>query len=102
MPNKEAVRFLEAKSVNNANFIVARLIEGGFIEDIPLSEPERLAEGAKQWLGLGTPYEKFETATGWSTEGWRTVMSEKFQHPAQTRQIFHALVILAKEAGLEL
>lgn len=110
MSNKNAVKYLERLSVTNANYVVARLVEGGYIEDIPMSEPERLAEGAKKWLGkYGSVKDTFNKASGWSTDSWKIVMNDEFLENDKTYQfnmpweikwIFDALVILAKEAGV--
>ena len=77
----------------------------------PQSEAEVLAERAKDWLGkYGSPQDAFDKASGWSTESWRIVANNsyedqseyKFSFPGEIKVIFGALVILAKEAGVEL
>lgn len=107
MPNnKNAVRYLENRDIDNANYIVGQLIEGGFIEDIIPTEPELLVEAAKKWLsrtGKKTSKEDFGFASGWNTEGWEQVTGEVFIHkPEKIRNIFAALVIMAKEAEVQL
>lgn len=83
------------------------LIKAGFITADELTEPERYAEGARNWVryhsapGCADAKEIFDKASGWCTEGWETVMDgEKIVHyPNKIKNIFQALVILAEEAG---
>ncbi len=87
--------------------IVKTLIEGGFIEAEPLSEPERIAEAARNWLGNGSSKsakQVFDYASGWTTSSWEYVLGEKFEdsNPMMSKEIFAALVLLAKEAGIDL
>lgn len=106
MPNHDAVKCLERLGIDKANFIVDCLINDGYIQDVPLSEPEIMAEAAKTWLGrYGSTRDAFEKASGWSTASWRVVMDESsldreyhFDTPNEIQWIFEALVIMAKEA----
>lgn len=93
-------------NASNANKIVNDLIVGEIIEADKLSEPEKLVFKAKKWLGVPdhpcSEY-SFNTAAGWSTNGWEHVTDDTFEHfPVKTKYIFEALVIMAKEAGVEL
>lgn len=108
--NKRVVDILDDNEYGPASKIVSVLIEHGFIEADEMTEPERFAQGARNWISsLSTvddgPKAVFNSASGWSTDSWETVMSfgqidrEKINHPDKIRNIFAALVILAKEAG---
>lgn len=101
--NKDAVRHLESRNIGNANYIVGQLVEGGFIEETPMTEPEKIAERAKQWLGnkKGSK-ETYRLASGWSTDSWAHVLERSIQKPEGVRDLFLATIILAKEAGEEL
>lgn len=105
--NNELSEYLTSKgwTPSNAREIVENMIDGGFVEADPIPEtnPERLAKTARAWIGT-TPGISFGYASGWSEEGWEHVLNEKFDaHDIQIRKdIFAALVILAKEDGIEL
>jgi hypothetical protein len=112
VPNKDAEKVIEGYlgGPGRAEYAVNLLIKAGLIEDVPLSEPEILAEGAKKWLGYhGSTKDAFDKASGWSTDSWRIVMNDsyldcdreyQFNTPWEIKWIFDALVILAKEAGV--
>lgn len=89
--------------VATAEKVVSDLIEGGFIKEDNLTNPERLAAKAKEWLRVkGNSKEAFKLASGWNTDGWHAVTGQSFENPEQVRDIFAALVILAKEAEIKL
>lgn len=104
--NKRAVKLLNEKKINNADYIVSHLIEGGFIEEDVMTEPERIAQAARDWLGATgekSPSQVFNYASGWGTASWEYVLKETCENaPSKNQNIFWALVILAKEAGEEL
>ena len=106
MQNRDAEKVLDDHGLCNSKKIVEILISTGFIEDTPISDPERLADGATKWLsntGLPSPKRVFEMASGWSTDSWTIVMDgEKFDNPMTIRNIFRALLILANRAGEDL
>lgn len=92
--------YMKATSENAVYF----LIEGGFIEaDEPvITEPERIAKVAKDWIGSANYESVFGYASGWSTAGWEEVLKEPLEHDiAKIKNVFAALVILAKEDGIE-
>lgn len=107
--NRSVVNILDNSGYGPATKIVSVLIEHGIIEADEMTEPERYAQSAKNWISdLSTvddsPKAVFHSASGWSTDSWETVMSygktdrEKINHhPDKIRNIFAALVILAKE-----
>jgi hypothetical protein len=75
------------------------------------TEAQVLAEIAKEWLGnISSTHDAFDKASGWSTESWRIVANGsytdqskfRFSNPTEIKSIFGAIVILAKEAGIEL
>lgn len=83
------------------------LIEAGLLEADPITEPERFAEGARNWVVNHSGSENdvkniFDKASGWCTEGWEVVMGgEKIVHnTTKIKYIFQALMILAEEAGV--
>lgn len=117
--NKAAIKALEdsgslyGNTRIQADVIVKILIDEGFIEADVMSKPEELAERARKWLGFhgGTgPKDTFDKASGWSTESWKVVANDnlyddfewEFKVPNEIKHIFGALIILAKEAGIEL
>lgn len=95
--------------------IVRLLIEHDIIEADKISDAEVLAARARKWVGnYGSSSDVFNKASGWNTESWIIVANDpyakdygldldwKFDTPMEVKQIFAALVILAKEAGIEL
>lgn len=102
--NKEALSCLRNLDISNADYIVNSLVAAGILEASPLSEPERIAQAAKDWVGSAfDAAQVFGFATGWSTEAWETVLDEKFEHDlSKQKNVFAALVLLAKEGGVEL
>lgn len=108
MPNYKAEELLKSEGMNRyrSEAIINSLIEGGFIVADPepvITEPERIAQAAKDWIGTADYNSAFVYASGWSTAGWEEVLKEPLEHNiAQIKNVFAALVILAKEAGVEL
>lgn len=104
--NKAVVDYLSDCGYSSPNGIVYDLIDAGFIEPDPvpeLSEPERFVAKAKEWLGELNKTDYFKYASGWSTASWETVTEESIDHNTdKIRSIFYALVILAKETGINL
>lgn len=99
--NKKVTEYLEGLGYFAPDDIVGDLIEGGFIDADEMTEPERYAHVAHKYLRGDSIY-IFETAAGWNTASWETIMKERIGTPANIRNIFAALVILAKEAGVSL
>ena len=97
--NLDAVKHLERLQINNASYIVTRLVEAGFIEEKKLTEPERYAQAAKDWVSADRV---FTLASAWTTEGWAVVLNEEIMTLEKRRNIFWALVLLAKEEGIDL
>lgn len=114
MPRNSVVeKYLYDAGYGAAAGITYDLIDGGFIEADKLSEPEILVERTKKWLGNTktiNPKDTFNMASGWSTDSWRIVVNNSYENhgeyafntPSEIKYIFDALVILAKEAGIEL
>lgn len=106
--NKAAIKHLNEYFKHlNVIPIVNALVEGGFIEEDTLTEPERVAQAAKDWIENSmpgaTPRSVFRYASGWNTSSWEYVLNESFENDStKIKIIFQALVILAKEAGVEL
>lgn len=104
--NKAAIKALEdSPYILSARSAVSTLIRAGFLEADPVTEPERFAEAAKVWCSNASktgPKEVFACAAGWTTAGWEAVMRQPLFYPATNQNVFKALVILAKEAGIEL
>lgn len=106
--NKAAVKVLTENGWSSCHSIVRDLIEAGIIEEDVMTEPERIAQAAKIWLGSNHTSESvFEHASGWSTASWAYVLNEPYEggldHDCKRiKDIFLAIVILAKEAGVEL
>lgn len=112
--NKAAVDHLNNNGWSDSDFVVEDLIEGGFLEADPepeLTEPELIAQAAKDWIGkIGSNGNAFSYASGWSTCSWKVVLEDKLavnefnleNDIPRLKNIFAALVILAKEAGEEL
>ena len=119
--NRTIEKYLYEAGYISASDITNDLINGGFIEKDKLTKPEELAEKAKSWIGgQHGPYgnrrlcgaaDAFDKASGWSTDSWRVIASEdpdgedwewKLDTPNEIKYIFEALVILAREAGIEL
>jgi hypothetical protein len=113
--NKEVERVLKAHGFLDPKRIVKVLIHEGHVEADPVSPAQELADIAKAWLGnTGSStcgaLDAFDKASGWSTESWRIVANGSydvqteypFNDPTKIKLIFKALVILAKEAGMEL
>lgn len=88
---------------DSAAKVVSILVDKGFLEADVLTEPERFAQAAYNWLGNISPSAAFHNAVGWSTNGWETVLGESLSHNLdKIRIVFEALVIMAKNAGKEL
>lgn len=113
MTNKNAIQVLEDYGFDYTVETIRVLVMNGFIEADPIpeiSEPEQMALDAKTWLGkYGSNHDAFSKASGWSTESWQIVIRDvrkddkpRFGDPGDIRNIFAALVILAREAGIEL
>ncbi len=104
--NKKALASMIDKgwTSSEAQKAIAAMIDAGFIEDDPMTEPEYFAQAAKDWVGSAfDAAQVFGFATGWSTEAWETVLDEKFEHDlSKQKNVFAALVLLAKEGGVEL
>lgn len=108
MPNRNAERILAEYETINARQIIDLLIENGYVPNVPLSNPERLAEAATRWFPKNrviTP-SVFDKASGWSTVSWEMALEElgeapmDLKSPSGIKNIFAALVILAKEEGI--
>lgn len=106
--NLKAIDFLIGKDLYQYDLterIVEALVNQGFIEADELSEPEQYAEGAKNWIrscGGGNPLNTFQCAAGWDSDSWKVVMEKVGHYGISHTAIFNALVILAKEAGVNL
>src|SRR5258705_6979214 len=106
--NKLAVDVLNTYEYGPASKIVDVLIRYGFLEADEMTEPERYAQGARDWIYKYSPdiadtsaKTIFDKASGWNTEGWEAVMGNEpiLHNNTKIKNIFAALVILAKEAG---
>lgn len=108
--NKAAIEVLKERGYSSSSVIVADLISAGILEaDLPVLTPaEQLADVARRWCGAvngpAMPGYTFDCAAGWSTAGWQWVIDNysldiKLDYPGTITHVFHALVILAKDAG---
>lgn len=103
LTNREIVDYLYRCGYNTPETIVKDLIEGGYVEEETLTIPEQMAEAARNWVSNGSdPKVVFHLAKGWSTHSWEYVLDRDLKHPENISQVFDALVILAKRAGIEL
>lgn len=108
LTNRDAVKVLNNNEIGPANKIVEVLINNGFMYADDITEPERYAQAAEAWVDThsqGTnPREIFDKASGWNTEAWEIVMDKEpiVHHPQKIKNIFAALVLLAKEAEIDL
>lgn len=108
--NKDVQNYLYDCGYKSAPVITAHLIDGGFVEADPMTDAEHVADQANRWLGKrNNAKNTFDKASGWNTDSWRLVVNNdpkekrfNFDNPTEIKLIFAALVILAKEAGIEL
>jgi hypothetical protein len=106
--NKELEHYLNNHGWDNSSYIVNSLIEGGFIEPDPdpepgLTEPERIVKLVKEWCGIGNV---FKYAVHWNDSDWKVVFKESdytLDEDDRSRRlnIFKALIMLAREEGIE-
>lgn len=105
MNNKEVDQYLKNNGWEDdiRSEIIDDLIRGGYINEEPESEPERLAKQARKWLhSISSSERVFDFASGWDTASWEVVTGEKFAVPSRIKQIFWTLVLLAKEENIPL
>lgn len=106
--NKAAVKVLTESGWSSCHSIVRDLVEAGIIEEDVMTEPEHIAHTAKTWLGSNHDAKSvFDYASGWSTESWAHILNEPYKdglsnNCSRIKDIFRAIVILAKEAGVKL
>lgn len=90
----------------SAPVIIGYLIEAGFIQPDPLTSAEQIVEATRRYIGVNEGYnakQVFTCAAGWDSNSWGVVLGKHiYAGGNDTLNIFHALVILAKEAGIEL
>lgn len=108
--NRAAVAALRSSPlILNEETAVQALIDAGIIEADVLTEPERYAQMAREWIGEINEEMKIQTkaeavynyASGWSTDSWAHVTGENFGNDTfKARNAFLATVLLGKEAGL--
>jgi hypothetical protein len=101
--NKKVVKLLSDHGYIQSDTIVRILIDNGLLQEDQQSEPEKFAQAARDWVGDRVEKNVFDYASGWSTGAWETVLKETIADRVEkTQNVFYALVILAKEAGIEL
>lgn len=106
--NKAAITALKASPVTlTEEHSVAILIEAGLLEADDPSEPEQYAQAAYEWIEenncITDQKAAFERASSWSTSSWGRLVNKSLEYDeARKKNIFAALVIMAKNAGVEL